>query len=227
MALRRTLGEHSTQKGSVVAPERLRFDFTHDRSLTPEQLLNIEQLVNQRVLSNTPVRTEVLSMDQARERGAMMIFEEKYGDVVRLLSMAESVELCGGTHVRATGDIGLFKILSEQGVAAGVRRIIAVTGLSALSYTHELEGRIGQVAQVAKAIPTELVEKVTRLVERQKQLEKQVEELERKIALGGSDGTRDVLSLAREITGVKVLALRTEVRDRGALRELAEQLRES
>ncbi len=225
LALHKTLGEHSTQKGSVVAPDRLRFDFTHDRLVTPEQLQRIEQLVNERVLRNTPVRTEVLSMDQARERGAMMIFEEKYGDMVRMLSMAESVELCGGTHVRATGDIGLFKILAEQGIAAGVRRITAVTGLSTLNYAHELEGRIGQLAQVAKAAPTELVEKVTKLVERQKQLEKQIDDLERKLALGAGGGTADVLSKVREVSGVQVLALRTEVRDRGALRELAEQLR--
>lgn len=179
-----------------------------------------------RVLRNTPVRTEVLNMDQARQRGAMMIFEEKYGDVVRMLSMAESVELCGGTHVRATGDIGLFKILSEQGIAAGVRRITAVTGLSALNYAHELEARLGQLAQVAKAAPTELVEKVSKLIERQKQLEKEVDELERKLAVGSGGAMTDVLASAREIAGVHVLALRTEVRDRGALRELAEQLRD-
>ncbi len=226
LALHHTLGEHSTQKGSVVGPERLRFDFTHDRAVTPEQLQRIEKIVNQRVLRNTPVRTEVLSMEQARERGAMMIFEEKYGDVVRMLSMAESVELCGGTHVRATGDIGLFKILSEQGIAAGVRRITAVTGLSALNYAYELEGKIGQLAQVAKAAPAELVDKVTKLVERQKHLEKQVDDLERKLATGSGGAMNDVLSAAREVSGVKVLALRTEVRDRGALRELAEQLRD-
>jgi alanyl-tRNA synthetase len=226
LALHQTLGEHSTQKGSVVGPERLRFDFTHDRAVTHEQIQRIERIVNQRVLRNTPVRTEVLSMDQARERGAMMIFEEKYGDVVRMLSMAESVELCGGTHVRATGDIGLFKILTEQGIAAGVRRITAVTGLSALDYADELEARIGQIAQVAKAAPAELVEKVTKLVDRQKQLEKQVDELERKLAVGAGSAMTDVLSAAREVSGIKVLALRTEVRDRGALRELAEQLRD-
>jgi alanyl-tRNA synthetase len=226
LALHKTLGEHSTQKGSVVSSDRLRFDFTHDRPVTPEQLQALEQIVNQRVLRNTPVRTEVLSMDQARERGAMMIFEEKYGDVVRMLSMAESVELCGGTHVRATGDIGLFKILGEQGIAAGVRRITGVTGMGALSYTSELEGRISQVAQAAKAAPSELLEKVTKLVERQKQLEKQVDELERKLAVGAGGGANDALASARDIGGVKVLALKTEVRDRGALRELAEQLRD-
>ena len=226
LALHQTLGEHSTQKGSVVGPDRLRFDFTQDRALTPEQLQSIERIVNQRVLQNTPVRTEVLSMDQARERGAMMIFEEKYGDVVRMLSMAESVELCGGTHVRATGDIGLFKILSEQGIAAGVRRIIAVTGLSALNYANDLESRLGQIAQVAKSAPSELVEKVSKLVERQKQLEKEVDELERKLAMGAGGAMTDVLATVRKVSGVQVLALRTQVRDRAALREMAEQLRD-
>ena len=226
LALRTTLGEQSTQKGSVVSPERLRFDFTYDRPVSSEHLQTIERLVNERILANTPVRTEILTMDQARERGAMMIFEEKYGDVVRMLSMADSVELCGGTHVRATGDIGLFKILTEQGIAAGVRRITALTGMNALAYVRELEETIGQVAQAAKASPGEVVGKVSKLIERQRQLEKQVDELERKWATGGGTGATDVLLGARDIAGARVLALRTEVRDRGALRDLAEQLRD-
>jgi alanyl-tRNA synthetase len=224
LALHRTLGEHATQKGSVVGPDRLRFDFTHDRAITDEQLQRIEQLVNERVFSNTPVRTEILTMAEARTRGAMMIFEEKYGEVVRMLSMAESVELCGGTHARATGDIGMFKILSEGAIAAGVRRITAVTGFGALGYTRELQERLSQAAQAAKAAPADLVDKVSKLVERQRQLEKQVDELERKLATAGGGGLQALLSSARDIGGVKVLAARTEVRDRGALRELAEQL---
>jgi alanyl-tRNA synthetase len=226
LALRTTLGEQSTQKGSVVSPERLRFDFTFERPIASEQLQTIERLVNERILANTPVRTEILNMDEARTRGAMMIFEEKYGDVVRMLSMADSVELCGGTHVRATGDIGSFKIVSEQGIAAGVRRITALTGMNALDYTRELENTIGQVAQAAKASPQELLGKVSKLMERQRQLEKQVDELERKLASGGGAGGTDAVSGARDIAGARVLALRTEVRDRGALRELAEQLRD-
>jgi len=226
LALRMTLGEQSTQKGSVVSPDRLRFDFTYDRPISGEQLHAIERLVNERVLANTPVRTEVLTMDEARNRGAMMIFEEKYGDVVRMLSMADSVELCGGTHVRSTGDIGLFKIVSEQGIAAGVRRITALTGLGALEYTRELEATLGQVAQAAKASPSEVAAKVAKLHDRQRQLEKQVDELERKLATGAGNGAADLLAGAREIAGARVLALRTEVRDRGALRELAEQLRD-
>jgi alanyl-tRNA synthetase len=194
--------------------------------VSSEHLQTIEQLVNERILANTPVRTEILTMDQARDRGAMMIFEEKYGDVVRMLSMADSVELCGGTHVRATGDIGLFKILTEQGIAAGVRRITALTGMNALGYVRELEATLGQVAQAAKASPGEVVGKVSKLIERQRQLEKQVDELERKWATGGGTGGTDVLLGARDIAGARVLALRTEVRDRGALRDLAEQLRD-
>jgi alanyl-tRNA synthetase len=165
-------------------------------------------------------------MDQARERGAMMIFEEKYGDVVRMLSMADSTELCGGTHVRATGDIGTFKIASEQGIAAGVRRITALTGLNVLHYAQELESTLGTIAQTAKAAPNEVVSKLAKLIERQKYLEKQIDELERKLATGGSSQQADVLASARDIAGARVLALRTEVRDRGALRELAEQLRD-
>src|SRR5512133_3744351 len=150
LALRTTLGEHAQQKGSVVGPERLRFDFTHDRPLTDEQLATIERLVNQRILENVSIRTEVLDMQAARQRGAMMIFEEKYGDVVRMLTMGDSVELCGGTHARATGDIGLFKITSEQGVAGGVRRITGVTGFGVAEYVRELEQRIAMAAEKAK-----------------------------------------------------------------------------
>jgi alanyl-tRNA synthetase len=166
-------------------------------------------------------------MDEARKRGAMMIFEEKYGDVVRLLSMAESLELCGGTHARATGDIGLFKIVSEQGVAAGVRRIIAVTGEGALLHVRELEGVIGEAARAAKTTPGALVERIEKLVQHEKALEKQIGDLERKLASGGGGGGVDgLLAKARDVSGVKVLGVRTAVTDRGALRELAEQLRD-
>ncbi|HEY5957804.1 MAG TPA: alanine--tRNA ligase, partial [Polyangiaceae bacterium] len=226
LALRTVLGEHAQQKGSIVGPERLRFDFTHDRALTDDQIVTIEQFVNRRVLDNVPIRTEVLDMQAARQRGAMMIFEEKYGDVVRMLSMGDSVELCGGTHARATGDIGLFKILGEQGIAAGVRRIVGVTGMGVWQYVHELDERIAKAAERAKASPADLIEKITRMVDRQKQLEKTVEELERKLATGGGGGIESLLANARELAGIKVLALRTEVTDRGALRELAEQLRD-
>ncbi|HWZ91798.1 MAG TPA: alanine--tRNA ligase, partial [Polyangiaceae bacterium] len=226
-ALRTVLGSHAQQKGSLVGPDRLRFDFTSPRALTPEELAKVEDLVNERTLANHTVRTEVLNMDEARTRGAMMIFEEKYGDVVRMLSMAESTELCGGTHARATGDIGLFKIVSEQGVSAGVRRIIAVTGDGALAYLRDVEASLAKVASLARATPANLADKVDKLVQHERALEKQIAELERKLATGGGgSGIDALLGRARDISGVKVLGVRTEVTDRGALRELAEQLRD-
>jgi alanyl-tRNA synthetase len=225
-ALRSVVGVHAQQKGSQVGPDRLRFDFTHSRPLSPEEIGRIEELVNARTLANHPVRTEVLTLDEARARGAMMIFEEKYGDVVRMLTMAESTELCGGTHARATGDIGLFKIVSEQGVAAGVRRIIAVTGEGALLYLRDLEAQLGRAARSAKTTPQALVEKIDKLVQHERALEKEVEELQRKLASGGGGGVDALLAKAREVAGVKVLGVRTAITDRGALRELAEQLRD-
>jgi alanyl-tRNA synthetase len=226
-ALRTVLGAHAQQKGSLVGPDRLRFDFTSPRALTPEELAKVEDLVNERTLANHTVRTEVLNMDEARARGAMMIFEEKYGDVVRMLSMAESTELCGGTHARATGDIGLFKIVSEQGISAGVRRIIAVTGDGALGYLRDVEASLAKVASLARATPANLADKVDKLVQHERALEKQIAELERKLATGGGgSGIDALLGKARDISGVKVLGVRTEVTDRGALRELAEQLRD-
>jgi alanyl-tRNA synthetase len=224
-ALRQVLGAHAQQKGSVVGPDRFRFDFTHNKPLSADEIAKIEELVNARTLQNHPVRTEVLTIEEAKKRGAVMIFEEKYGDVVRLLSMAESLELCGGTHARATGDIGLFKILGEQGIAAGVRRITAVTGEGALAYVRELEKSIATTAELARATPATLAEKVEKLVARERGLEKQIEELQRKLASGGG-GVDTLLSKARDVGGVKVLGVRTEVTDRGALRELAEQLRD-
>jgi alanyl-tRNA synthetase len=225
-ALRSVIGGHAQQKGSQVGPDRLRFDFTSNRALTPAELAQVEDLVNQRTLGNHAIRTVVLNMEVARKRGAMMIFEEKYGDVVRMLSMAESTELCGGTHARATGDIGLFKIISEQGVAAGVRRIIAVTGEGALAYLRELESSLARVASLAKATPANVAEKVEKLGQRERQLEKQIEELERKLSTGAGGGIDALLASARDVAGVKVLGVKSEVTDRGALRELAEQLRD-
>ena len=157
----------------------------------------------------------------------MLIFEEKYGDTVRMLTMADSVELCGGTHARATGDIGLFKITGEQGIAAGVRRITATTGEGSLAYLRELEEGLSRAAQAAKAAPAQLVEKIDKLVAHERALEKQVEELQKKLLTGGGGGGLDaLLGRARDVAGVKVLGVRTEVSDRGALRELAEQLRD-
>ncbi|MBK7581049.1 MAG: alanine--tRNA ligase [Myxococcales bacterium] len=224
-ALRQVVGSHAQQKGSLVGPGRLRFDFTHGKPLSSEELSKIEDLVNQRTLANAPVRTEVLSMEEAKKRGAMMIFEEKYGDTVRMLSMLESVELCGGTHARATGDIGLFKIQLEQGIAAGVRRIVATTGEGSLAHLRAVEHDLERAAQAAKASPKDLVEKIEKLVAETKSLEKKVDELSKKLLTGGG-GLEALLGHVREIGGVKVLGVKADVADRGALRELAEQLRD-
>ena len=225
-ALRKVVGAHAQQKGSLVGPERLRFDFTSSRALSPEEIAEVEELVNERTLKNYPVQTEVLTMEEARKRGAMMIFEEKYGDVVRMLSMAESTELCGGTHARATGDIGLFKIVSEQGVAAGVRRILAVTGEGALAHVREVEALVSEAARTAKTTPPMLLDRIQKLVQHERALEKQVADLEKKLAQGGGSGVDGLIAKAREVAGVKVLGVRSPVTDRGALRELAEQLRD-
>jgi alanyl-tRNA synthetase len=227
-ALRRVLGESAQQKGSLVEPDRLRFDFTSARAMTAEERATIENLVNEKVLANAPVETEVLPIETAKKRGAMAIFEEKYGDVVRVLTMTpESVELCGGTHARATGDIGLFKILSEVGIAAGVRRIEATTGLRALHYVRSLETTLGQAAQLARASGGDLVDKIEKLVAREKELDKKVAELSRKVAMGGSEGGESsLLSQARDVAGVKVLAAPVDVGDMAALRDMAERLRD-
>jgi alanyl-tRNA synthetase len=225
-ALRQVLGPHAQQKGSLVGPERLRFDFTHGTALSEDQIRRIEDLVNQRTLRNEPVQTEVMGMEEAKKRGAMMIFEEKYGDSVRLLTVTDSVELCGGTHARASGDIGLFKIVSEQGVAAGVRRILATTGERSLEYIRELEARLAGVARAAKSSGGDVIERVEKLAQHERALEKQVADLERKLALGGGGGIESLIGNAREVAGVKVLGVRSSVADRGALRELAETLRD-
>jgi alanyl-tRNA synthetase len=225
LALRKVLGPQAQQKGSLVGPDRLRFDFTHGKPLTPQEISQIEDLVNERTLANYPVQTDVINMDEARKRGAMMIFEEKYGDVVRMLTMGDSMELCGGTHARATGDIGLFKILSEVGVAAGVRRIQAVTGDGALAHLREVEDTLNRAAHAAKSSVQALPDKIEKLLSGEKALLKQIEDLQRKLMSGGG-GFDALIGQARDVAGIKVLGVRTDVTDRGQLRELAEKLRD-
>ena len=236
-ALRKVLGEHAQQKGSRVGPDVLRFDFTHNRPLTGEEITRIEDLVNQKVLTNEPVVTEVLAMDEAKRRGAVAIFEEKYGDTVRMLTMtSEVIELCGGTHARALGDIGLFKITGEGGVAAGVRRIFATTGLNALTYLREAEEELQRARQAARATGGDLADKIGKIVAHERELEKKVAELERRLlegggpgasASGGGGGIEALLDGAREIGGVRVLARRVaDGTNAGALRDLAEKLRD-
>ena len=226
-ALRTVLGEQATQKGSLVGPDRLRFDFSHGKAVTPHELELIEDLVNQKILGNAPVETEVMSQDEAVKKGAMAIFGDKYGDVVRVLTMTkESVELCGGTHARALGEIGLFKIVSEGGVAAGVRRIEGATGINALLYVRQLEGTLDAAAHAAKSGKGDLSDKIEKLLEKDKQLEKEVADLKRKLAMGGGGGLDAQLASARDIPGGKALAVRADVGDGATLRELAEKLRD-
>jgi alanyl-tRNA synthetase len=224
-ALRTVLGETATQKGSMVGPERLRFDFAHGKSLSEDEVRRIEDLVNAKVLTDAPVQTEVLPIDEAKKRGAMAIFEEKYGDVVRVLTMTrDSIELCGGTHARALGEIGMFKVVSDSALAAGVRRIEAVTGLNALAHLRQLESMGKQAAQTLGVGLSQLGERAEKLVAEKKTLEREVADLKRKVAMGG--GAADPTKDARDIPGGKALAVRADVPDAATLRELAEKLRD-
>jgi alanyl-tRNA synthetase len=230
-ALRAVLGEQATQKGSLVGPDRLRFDFAHGGPMTRDEVKRVEELVNEKVLGDAPVLTEVLPIDEARKRGAVAIFEEKYGDVVRMLTMTkDSVELCGGTHARSLGEIGLFKIKSEQGLAAGVRRIEAATGLNALHWVQEVEQMGIEAARAAGTGFDKLAVHVERLVSDRKQLEKQIADLKRQVAMGGGGaaggGIDDMLRGARDIPGGKALALKATVGDAATLREMAEKVRD-
>ncbi len=224
-ALRNVLGEHVNQKGSLVDPDKLRFDFSHFEAVTPAQLKEIERQVNEQVLANTPVQTEVTDMEQAQAKGAVALFGEKYGDTVRVLSLGSdnfSVELCGGTHVARTGDIGLFRITSESGISSGVRRIEAVTGFGALEWVDETEQTLKQAAGLVKGSRESLTEKVQQTVERNRQLEKELTALKAKLA--SSAGT-DLAGSAVDVGGLKVVASELEGADRKALMETADQLK--
>ncbi len=222
-ALRRVLGEHVTQKGSLVAPERLRFDFSHFEPMTGAQLQEAERLVNEQIRANTEVQARTMDYDAAINAGATALFGEKYGDRVRVLRMGDfSTELCGGTHVRRTGDIGLFKIVSEGGVAAGVRRIEAVTGARALQYLDDMGRQLGRIAALLKASPDSAADKVEQLLERSRRLDKQVEQLQGRLA--SSAGT-DLAAQAVDVEGVKVLAARVEGADPKSLRNTVDQLK--
>ena len=221
-ALRKVLGPHAQQKGSKVAPEGLRFDYAAARALTPDEITRIEDLVNAEVLSNAEVVTEVTSQAEARAKGAMMIFEEKYGDTVRLLRIgSESVELCGGTHAARTGDIGLFKVVSDANVGAGVRRVEAVTGLGALALVRAQAATIQAVADALKAPVAEVSARVQKSVEHERELQKQIEDLKRQLTTGaGSDAE------VREVGDVKVIVARAPVGEEKAMREYADHLRD-
>ena len=222
-ALRQVVGETAAQKGSLVGPDRLRFDYSGTRPLEAVEIDQIENLVNERVLENTVITTEALPMDEAKARGAIGIFEEKYGDVVRMLAIGPSLELCGGTHAYRTGDIGLFKVLSETGLAAGVRRIEATTGLNALAHLRRVESELTGAAALLKAPAPQLRDRVERLVEQQKESHREIERLKRSLMSGDS---ADLSADAREIEGARVLGATVELGDAGALREMADQLRD-
>ncbi|MGK8705183.1 alanine--tRNA ligase [Metapseudomonas otitidis] len=222
-ALRRVLGEHVQQKGSLVDSQRLRFDFSHFEAIKPEQLKALEDIVNTEIRRNTAVETEETDIETAKAKGAMALFGEKYGDQVRVLSMGGdfSVELCGGTHVSRTGDIGLFKITSEGGVASGVRRIEAVTGAAALAYLNGAEEQLKEAAVLVKGSRDNVLDKLAALLERNRQLEKEVDQLKAKAASAAGD---DLAASAVEVKGVKVLAARMDV-DGDALLALVDQLK--
>jgi alanyl-tRNA synthetase len=224
-ALRRVLGDHVEQKGSLVAPDRLRFDFSHYQALTAEELSRIERLVNEQVWANSDVATEIMDFDAARERGAVALFGEKYGDRVRVLSMGDedfSVELCGGTHVRRTGDIGVFRIVAEQGVASGVRRIEAVTGPGAFELFERTDSALRSVADRLRVTREEVPRRVETLLEEQRSLEKKVEQLEGKLASARGD---ELENAAVEVAGVRVLATELEGADPKSMLSTLDQLK--
>lgn len=223
-ALREVLGTHVEQSGSYVDGERLRFDFTHFAAMTDEELARVEAMVNEKIAENIPVVTEVMGIEEARKTGAMALFGEKYGEEVRVVKMGDfSVELCGGTHVANTGNIGSFKILSENGVAAGVRRIEALTGNGVLQYYKNLEKTIQEAARAVKATPNNLVEKCEHLMAELKSLNGELESLKSKAA---QDALGDVMDQVQEIKGVKLLAASVDGVDMNGLRDLGDQLKE-
>ncbi|MFH6598121.1 alanine--tRNA ligase [Ectopseudomonas khazarica] len=223
-ALRIVLGDHVQQKGSLVNSQRLRFDFSHFEAIKPEQLKQLEDIVNRVVRENSAVETEITDIETAKAKGAMALFGEKYGDQVRVLSMGGdfSVELCGGTHVARTGDIGLFKIVSEGGVAAGVRRIEAVTGAQALAYLNGAEEQLKEAASLVKGNRDNVLDKLSALLERNRQLEKELEQLKAKAA---SAAGNDLAASAVDVKGTKVLAARLDGLDGKALLALVDQLK--
>jgi alanyl-tRNA synthetase len=223
-ALRRVLGKHVHQKGSLVNSERLRFDFSHPDAVSQEQIRQIEHLVNAEVLRNAAVTTEVMSMDEAKNRGAMALFGEKYGDRVRVVNIGGefSVELCGGTHVGRTGDIGLVKVSGESSVAAGVRRIESVSGMRAVQFCDQQQDSITDIASIFRGSRSGLSDKVQGLIEDNRQLQKELDKLKAKLAnASGNDLMVDV----RKVADISVLATTVDGADAKSLRGVADQVR--
>ena len=222
-ALRTVLGTHVEQAGSFVNEERLRFDFSHFSPMTPEEIQKVEDLVNESISNSLPVIIKNMPIEEARKTGAQALFGEKYGDIVRVVNMGDySIEFCGGTHVSNTGEIGAFKILSESGVAAGVRRIEALTSKGLICYYNELEHKMQEAAKMLKATPDNLIEKIGHLQTEAKELHSEVESLKSKLA---KDAMGDVMDQVEEVNGMKVLAVRVDGVDMNGLRELGDQLK--
>ncbi|MGK0272363.1 MAG: alanyl-tRNA synthetase, partial [Cocleimonas sp.] len=221
-ALRVVLGDQVEQKGSLVTSERLRFDFSHSEPMSKEEVRQVEAIVNDEIRLNTAAESEVMSMDEAAEKGAMALFGEKYGDEVRVVNIGFSTELCGGVHVERAGDIGLFKIVSEGGVAAGVRRIEAVTGSGAIKWVEERSQQLDNIESLVKSSSTGVEDKVGQIIERSRSLEKELEQLKSKLA---SQAGSDLASQAIDIAGIKILAANLEGVDPKSLRDTVDQLK--
>ena len=222
-ALRDVLGDHVQQKGSLVDSEKTRFDFVQPSPMTDAQIREVEVRVNAEILANQATQARVMAIEDAQKTGAMMLFGEKYGDEVRVLDIGNSRELCGGTHVARTGDIGLFKVIGESGVAAGVRRIEAITGDNALDYVQTREQEIRQAAAALKAQPAELGAKLTQMLDNVRALEKELDRLKSKLAASAGD---ELVQQAVDIGGVRVLAAQLDGVDAKGLRETADKLRD-
>ncbi|MCC7060763.1 MAG: alanine--tRNA ligase, partial [Burkholderiaceae bacterium] len=222
-ALREVLGAHVQQKGSLVDPDKTRFDFSHHAPLTAEEIRKVEIIVNREILANVATQARVMPFDDAVKAGAMALFGEKYGDSVRVLDIGSSRELCGGTHVARSGDIGLFKIVAESGVAAGVRRVEAVTGENALAWAQQLDARVAEAAAALKTAPLELGTRIDQLLDHAKALEKEVARLKSRLAASQGD---DLAAQAVEVNGLKVLATTLEGADAGTLRETLDKLKD-
>ncbi|WP_370260791.1 alanine--tRNA ligase [Limnobacter sp.] len=222
-ALREVLGDHVSQKGSLVDADKTRFDFAHHSPMTPEQIAQVERIVNEEILANAQTEARIMDIESAKNAGAMMLFGEKYGDTVRVLDIGSSRELCGGTHVQRTGDIGLFKITSESGVAAGIRRVEATTGLGAMEFAQQAQAQVDAIAQSLRVPAGEATAKIGQLLDQVKGLEKELARLKSKLAASQGD---DLAGQAVDVDGVKVLAAKLEGADVKQLREAADKLRD-
>ncbi|MFB3081102.1 MAG: DHHA1 domain-containing protein, partial [Nitrosomonadaceae bacterium] len=220
--LREVLGAHVEQKGSLVDTDKTRFDFAHNLPLTDAEIRKVEAMVNAEILTNTKTDARVMTMEDAQKTGALMLFGEKYGEEVRVLDIGSSRELCGGTHVNRTGDIGLFKIRAQSGIAAGIRRVEAITGEAALEYVQQKEIRLQEIAKVLKTQPEEATQKISHIIDNVRRLEKNLSRLKSKLASSQGD---DLIDQVREIKGVKVLAVSLEGADAKTMRETLDRFK--